>query len=84
MNEGGDNDFDQDDYDALEEISLLRHRSKLDRASYSRFGEDGARRSTLSAMKKQLHMRQWAKQRSESLAVNRIQAENDDDLFRVQ
>ncbi|KAF9936147.1 hypothetical protein BGZ67_002628 [Mortierella alpina] len=84
MSGGGDNDFDQDDYDALEEINLLRHRSKLDRASYSLFDKDGARRSTLNAMKKQFHMRQWAKQRSEILAVNRKQTETDDESFRGQ
>ena len=84
MSGGGGDDFDQDDYDALEEINLLRHRSKLDRSSYSRFDENGARRSMLSAKKKQLHMRQWAKQRNEILAVNRKETETDDESFRGQ
>lgn len=84
MSGGGGNDFDQDDYDALEEIRLLRHGSKLERASYNRFEKDGARRSMLNAKKKQFHMWQWAKQRREILAVNREQLETDDESFTGQ
>ncbi|KAG0302392.1 hypothetical protein BGZ98_007575 [Dissophora globulifera] len=63
-----DNDFDQDDYDAIEEIRMLGLHSRLEEdGSYSPFESEGHRKQILNSKKKQLHKQLWAKQRNEIL-----------------
>ncbi|KAF8936899.1 hypothetical protein BGZ58_003542 [Dissophora ornata] len=70
--DGVDNDFDQDDFDAIEEIQLLQRHSKIE-GSYSRFEEEGRKKNVLNKKKKQLHKQLWAKQRNEIESESRVE-----------
>ncbi|KAH7055208.1 hypothetical protein BKA57DRAFT_501730 [Linnemannia elongata] len=52
-------DMDKDDYDAIQELRILRQQDRLEESSYSRFGVEGLRQQ-IAAKKKQLHKQLWA------------------------
>ncbi|KAF9100795.1 hypothetical protein BGX27_000253 [Mortierella sp. AM989] len=66
------NDYDEDDYDAIEEIQRLQRNLKLFEGSYSKFEKEGRARSILSEKRKQLHRQLWAKQRDEIISEKKL------------
>lgn len=72
----GYHDYDQDDWDAIEELELLKDRSRLETDSYSRFEQEDLKLLSLNKKKKQLHKQLWTRQRNE---ISRIMAEENGD-----
>ncbi|KAF9434109.1 hypothetical protein BGZ76_008538 [Entomortierella beljakovae] len=77
--DNGFDGYDEDDYDALDEIQQLRRNSALIGNSYSRFGAEGQKRMTLSKKKKQLHRQLWVEQRNEIISETFPGDANSDD-----
>lgn len=77
---GGYHDFDQDDWDAIEELQLLRDHSKLETDSYSRFKEEDVKSLKLFKKKKQLHKKVWDRQRNEISKIMAEESEGDGDF----
>ncbi|KAF9344570.1 hypothetical protein BGX26_004221 [Mortierella sp. AD094] len=72
-------DYDEDDYDAIEEIQQPQRHSKLLEDSYSLFEKEGQARIISSEKKRQLHKQLWAKQRREIISEkNWIENNNGD------
>ncbi|KAG0291511.1 hypothetical protein BGZ96_005105 [Linnemannia gamsii] len=52
-------DMDQDDYDAIQELRMLRQYDRLEESSYSRFEVEGLREQ-IATKKRKLHKQLWA------------------------
>ncbi|GJJ78706.1 hypothetical protein EMPS_11065 [Entomortierella parvispora] len=65
-------DYDQDDWDAIEELRLLQSQSRLETDTYSRFEPEDVKRLNHLKKSKQLHKQTWERQRNE---ISRIMAE---------
>jgi hypothetical protein len=54
-----DDDFDQDDFDAIDEIHMLRQKSRLESDPYYRSGNDGPHFVSPNKQRIILHRQQW-------------------------
>jgi len=77
----GYHDFDQDDWDAIEELQTLRDQSKLETDSYSRFEKEDVKRLNLLKKKKQLHKKVWDRQLNEISKIMAEASEGDDEII---
>lgn len=55
----GDDDFDQDDFDAIDEVHLLRQKSRLESDSYYRSSNDAHDFVSANKQRQILHKQQW-------------------------
>ncbi|KAG0046326.1 hypothetical protein BGZ83_008505 [Gryganskiella cystojenkinii] len=74
--EGDFHDYDQDDWDAIEELELLRDHSRLESDSYSRFEQEDLKLLQLNKKKKQLHKHLWDRHQRE---ISRIMIKESDE-----
>ncbi|KAK3845054.1 MAG: hypothetical protein J3R72DRAFT_49062 [Linnemannia gamsii] len=67
---GDEDDMDMDDYNAIQELRVLRQNDRLEESSYSRFQVEGLREQ-LAIKKKQLHKHLWAAEQRQKQRQNR-------------
>ncbi|KAI9239195.1 MAG: hypothetical protein BYD32DRAFT_459971 [Podila humilis] len=81
-----DDDFDQDDFDAIDEIHLLRQKSRLESDPYYRSGNDGPDFVSPNKQRRILHKQRWLDSQTQnpskiekgSLAVHNTILQNSD------